>query len=125
MSAGMIIYCCGIYSAGFALFHMLFWRLFNWKNDLKKISFANRAIIQIANSRLIYVFVFTAFVCFFYTEELLGTRLGQVFLAGQSIFWLGRTVEQFVFLGHKHKVVNLLTLIFIVGTILFAIPLFL
>jgi hypothetical protein len=125
MSGEMIIYCCGIYAVAFAIFHIMFWRIFNWKKDLQNISVANRAIIQIANSRLIYVFLFTAFVCFFYTDELLTTRLGHVFLAGSSIFWFGRTIEQFVFLGYKHKVVNLLTIIFIIGAILFAIPLFL
>jgi len=118
----IIIYVCGFYSVGLGIFHMFFWRLFDWKNELKKISFANRAIIQIANPRLIYFFIFVAFVCFIYTNELLKTRLGNVFLIGISIFWLGRTIEQFIFLRVKNRMINILTFIFAIGTILFALP---
>jgi hypothetical protein len=124
-SSKLIIYICGIYSAGFAVFHMLFWRLFNWKKDLKNISYVNRAITQILNFRLIYFFLFTSFICFTYAEELNTTSLGKAFLGGLSIFWLGRTIEQFLFLGYKNKYVNLLTVIFVVGTILFALPILL
>lgn len=48
----VIIHICGIYSVGFAIFHMLFWRLFNWKKDLKNIPYANRGLIS--NSRVIF-----------------------------------------------------------------------
>lgn len=124
MNAGVIIiYCCGIYSLAFAIFHVLFWRLFDWKNDLRKVSVANKAIIQIANSRLIYFFLFTAFLCFVYTGELQQTKLGKVFMAGLSVFWLGRIVEQFIFLGTKNRFVNILTVLFFIGMILFALPL--
>ncbi len=118
----IIIYICGLYSLGFAIFHILFWRLFDWKNDLKKISFVNRAIIQIANARLIYFFMFVAFVCFFYTPELPGTRLGNVFLLGLSIFWLGRTIEQFIFFKTTNRTINILTFVFAIGAILFTLP---
>jgi hypothetical protein len=121
----ILIYTCGIHSIALAIFHVLFWRLFNWKRDLQNLSFANRAIMQILNCRLIYFFLFTAFVCFFYSEELVTTSLGKVFLGGLSLFWLGRTVEQVIFLGYKNKYVNLLTVIFVIGAILFALPLFL
>src|SRR5215212_1958378 len=90
--SSILVFICGIYSLAFAIFHILFWRIFDWKNDLKKLSVVNRAIIQIANTRLIYLFMFVAFVCFFYPKELVATRLGNVFLMGVSIFWLGRTI---------------------------------
>lgn len=121
----IIIYLCGLYSLGFGIFHMFFWRLFDWKNDLKKLTIANKAIIQIANTRLIYFFMFVAFVCFYCTNELIETRLGNVFLIGISIFWLGRTIEQFIFLRVKNKIVNILTFIFVIGMILFVLPFFL
>lgn len=119
----VIISLCGVYSLALAIFHCMFWRLFNWKNELKRMSVANRAIIQIANIRLIYFFLFVAFSCFFYAEELNETKLGHVFLAGLSVFWLGRTVEQFIFLKIKSNMVNFLTFLFAVGTLLFALPL--
>jgi hypothetical protein len=118
-----IVFLCGLYSVAFAIFHTLFWRLFAWKKELTKLSFANKAIVQILNTRLIYFFLFVAFICFVYPDELLTTNLGKVFLAGISLFWLGRTIEQFVFLKVKNPLIHILTAIFIVGTILFAIPL--
>jgi hypothetical protein len=118
-----IIFLCGLYSTAFAIFHILFWRLFNWKKELQKLSFVNRAIVQILNTRIIYFFLFVAFICFVYPDELITTNLGKAFLIAISLFWLGRTIEQFVFLKVKNKYVHILTIIFVVGAILFALPL--
>lgn len=118
----ILIYSCGVYSIGFAIFHLYFWKLFDWKNDLKKLSLANKAIIQIANLRLIYFFLFVAVICFVFPDELYHSKLGNAFLIGISLFWLGRTIEQFIFLRVKHRMVYSLTLVFILGAILFALP---
>ncbi|WP_316771626.1 hypothetical protein [Pedobacter frigiditerrae] len=117
-----LIYLGGIYSIGFAIFHIYFWRLFDWKNDLQKLKAPNKAIIQIANLRLIYIFFGIALVCFVFPRELLSSKLGNAFLLGISLFWLGRTIEQFIFLRIKNKMVNILTALFILGTLLFAAP---
>jgi hypothetical protein len=55
---------------------------------------------------------------------LLNTKLGKVFLLSCSLFWLIRTVQQFIFLKANHYVIHILTIIFIIGTILFALPVF-
>ena len=120
-----IIFCCGIYSAGFAIFHLFFWRLFRWKEDLKKLSFANRGIMQILNVQLTFYFFMTAFFCFVYPSGLMGTTLGRAFLAGNALFWLVRTVQQFTFLRANDYRLHVLTVIFIAGTILFSLPLLL
>lgn len=72
----------GIHSLGFAIFHEFFWRIFHWKSDLTKCSVASRAIIQIANLRLIYIFLGIAALCFFLPDDLLTTRLGHLVLGG-------------------------------------------
>src|SRR4249920_2622405 len=94
---GIMIFLCGMFSLGFAIFHTQFWRLFDWKHDLNQLKPANKAIIQIANLRLIYLFLFVAVICFIFPDELLNTRIGKFFLGGMSLFWLGRSVEQFIF----------------------------
>ena len=118
----LIIFLCGLYSVAFAIFHILFWRLFRWKKELAKLGFFNRAIVQILNTRIIYFFLFVAYLCFVYSLELRTTSLGNAFLAGISLFWLGRTIEQFIFLKPANRRVHILTLIFIIGAILFALP---
>ncbi len=122
---GIMIFICGVYCLGIGIFHTQFWRLFDWKNDLIKLQASNKAIIQISNMRLIYFFLFVAAICFIFPHELLNTTLGHFFLGGMSIFWLGRTIEQFIFLRVDHPMVHLLTYLFFLGTILFAIPLLL
>ena len=70
MEKTTILYICGIYNIGFVLFHIAFWKLFKWKSDLRKTTVANRAIIQILNIRLIYVFLIFGIIYFFYQNQL-------------------------------------------------------
>ncbi|MXV53167.1 hypothetical protein GS399_19550 [Pedobacter sp. HMF7647] len=120
-----IIFVCAMYCLALAIFHAMFWKLFKWEKDLASLTSANRAIIQILNCRLIYFFLFAAAICILYPVELYTTKLGKAFLSGMSIFWLGRTIEQFIFLRVNSKVVHLLTLVFFIGAVLFILPVFL
>ena len=120
----LVIYLCGFYSLAFAIFHIGFWKIFKWKKDLKKILSVNSGIMQILNIQIIYYFLFVTFICIAFPVELLSTELGNVFLLGCSLFWLIRTVQQFIFFSTKSYFANILTVIFIIGTILFALPVF-
>lgn len=117
----IITIVCGVYSLSFAVFHLLFWKIFNWKETLKTANVANRAIIQIANLRLIYIFMMVAFFYLFYYKELSSSHWGNIFFISNAIFWLGRTIEQFIFLKINHSMVHTLTVIFIIGFILFSL----
>jgi hypothetical protein len=117
-----LIFICGVYSLAFAIFHIFFWRIFEWKNQLKKLSFVNRGIMQILNLQLTYFFLFVALICFLYPSALANTEIGNTFLAGISLFWLSRTVEQFIFFKTNNKYVQLLTIIFVAGAVLYALP---
>lgn len=121
MDASMIL-LCGIYCIGMAVFHSFFTRLFDWKNELTKMNVANRAIIQITNLRLIYLFVFVGLICFIFPKELTTTPMGRFFMFGMAIFWFTRMIEQFIFLKVNHPMVHLLTYLFLIGTILFLAP---
>ena len=121
-----ILLLCGFHALALGVFHTQFWRIFNWKKELAKLSAPNRAIMQIFNTRIIYLALFVAFVCFFYPDDLLQTRLGRVFLGGFSLFWFGRFLEQFIFLRKiNHWMVHTLTAVFLLGAVLFALPIFL
>ena len=120
----VIIFICGLYNIAFALFHFGFWKLFHWGNELKKLSFANKGIMQILNIQISYYFILTAIICFVFPTELLTTKLGNWILIGSSIFWLIRTLQQFIFLRADNYKIHLLTLIFLIGAILFALPIY-
>lgn len=117
-----IIIICGLYNFAFALFHFSFWKMFKWDSELKKLSFANKGIMQILNIQICYYFIFTGIICFVFPTELLTTKLGNWFLIGSSIFWLIRTIQQFIFLRASHYKIHILTFIFLIGTILFLLP---
>lgn len=117
-----IIFFCGLYNIAFALFHLSFWKLFDWDSQLKKMTFANRGILQILNIQIIYYFVMTATICFVFSEELVTTTLGKFFLTGTFIFWIIRTVQQFIFLRANDYKIHALTIIFLLGSILFLLP---
>ncbi len=67
---------------------MLFWKIFDWNKDLRTASVPTRAIIQIANLRLIYLFFGVGIIFFLFPIELITTELGRAFLLGMSFFWL-------------------------------------
>ncbi len=125
MTATTWIHLAGLHSLGFALFHMAFWRLFRWRETLRTATLADRAIIQILNLRLIYVFLGIAALCLCLAEDLHSTTLGRAILLGMSLFWVGRTIEQFVFLRVHRPLVHVLTALFVLGAALFAVPLWL
>ena len=112
----------GVFNLAFAIFHLLFWRIFNWKTELRKLDLMNSAIMQVLNLCLTFCFLIFAYISFFHLEELLTTSIGKALLAGITIFWLLRAVEQIIFFGIKHWQSIIFLLVFAVGTILYAVP---
>ena len=92
----------GGYNLALVLFHVLFWRIFNWNEDLKSLTFLNRAIMQVLNISLTLVFIIFAYISFAHTNELLNTKLGVSVIALISIFWFARAFQQIVFFKLKH-----------------------
>ncbi|HYM87176.1 MAG TPA: hypothetical protein VET30_10630 [Pseudoxanthomonas sp.] len=123
MSRDLLVQLCGLHSFAFALFHLAFWKLFDWKHELQKVGLPTRAITQILNLRLIYFFLGIGVLCFVFTGELHATPLGRALLLFMSLFWVGRTIEQFLFLRINKPLVHVLTVCFVIGAILFALPL--
>lgn len=63
------------------------------------------------------------FIYIVYPEQLMETKIGFVLLIGFLGFWIGRTVEQFIFFKVKSKMVSVLTIIFCIGIVLHLLPL--
>lgn len=118
-----LIYIGGFYCLIFAIFHLAFWKLFDWKNDLPKLKSVNRGVMQVLNLRLTYVFIVVAFISFFFAEDLINTKLGNVILGAVSIFAVMRAIEQLIF-WKVEKIGIAFFFIFLIGAGIFAIPLF-
>ena len=118
----LLIKTGGIYNIVLVIFHLLFWRIFNWKEDLRSISFLNRAIMPVLNISLTIVFVIFSYISLVHTEELISTSLGHSLLLLMAIFWFVRSVEQVVFFGLKHWASWAFLAFFLLGCVLYAVP---
>jgi hypothetical protein len=117
-----LIIAGGFYTIGLIVFHLLFWRIFDWRQDLKRVSYLNRATMQVLNISLTFAFITFAYVSFAHTTELLTTPLGHSLLALMALFWLARSVQQIIFYKLHHRVSWAFLLLFLSGTLLYAIP---
>ncbi len=106
----------------FFIFHLFFWKIFDWKRDLKSLTPVNRAIMQVLNLCLSFVFLLIAYISIFHKDELLNTSLGKTMLLGISIFWLLRALEQIMFFGLKSGVSIAFFVVFLAGSALYLIP---
>ncbi len=114
----------GFYCLAFAIFHLAFWKLFDWKTELPKLNEINRGVMQVLNIRLTYIFLVFAFILFFFNDKLLTTNLGKMILAVISLFWLMRAIEQPIFWKFD-KISAAFFAVFLFGAVIFAVPLIL
>ncbi|MGY0610968.1 MULTISPECIES: hypothetical protein [unclassified Luteimonas] len=121
MTTQTLLLLCAIHSLGFALFHLAFWALFKWPRTLEGTTLPNRAILQIANVQLVWVFLLVAVLCLRHPRELADTPLGHALLLGMSGFWALRLATQFVWLRVNHPMVHGLNVAFATGAALFAL----
>lgn len=120
--AEIIIFVGGVFNLGFVVYHTMFWRLFRWKEDLASLRRINREVMQVLNLCLTFVFLVMAYVSFFHTSELIQTSLGKTLLIAFSLFWFLRMIEQVVFFGIKNKMSVAFTLVFLLGSVIYLLP---
>jgi hypothetical protein len=120
-TAATLIQIGGYASFGWLLFHLLFWRLLEWRAELRRLSFINRNVMQILNLCLSFVFLLFAIFSLQHTEELLNSGLGRTALAGIGGFWLLRLVEQWLFFGLSW-LSNLFALLFALMSACYLVP---
>lgn len=118
----ILIISGGVYTVVLIIFHVLFWRIFNWPETLEPLNHINKATIQVLNISITFIFLLFAFVSFFHTQELLETPLGNTFLIFISTLWLFRAGQQVVFYKLKHKASIGLAVYFLVGAFLYGMP---
>ncbi|MBA2621926.1 MAG: hypothetical protein H0U87_12060 [Acidobacteria bacterium] len=117
-----LLFIGGFYHLALFVFHLFFWKLFDWKRELSSLKFANRGIVQILNLRLMWVFLVVAYISFVHADALLTTALGRAILISIALFWLMRAVEQIVFFKLTSKISAAFSAIFLLGAAIYFIP---
>jgi hypothetical protein len=100
------IYAAAGYNVALALFHLGFWRMFRWSEELPKLHPANRGVMQVINIMLTFVFLSWAGMQLLLADEMANTALGRALLAGIMFFWILRAALQPVFWRSQPKAVN-------------------
>ncbi len=97
MKSSAWLYAAAGYNVALAVFHLGFWRLFRWKEELPKLHPANRGVMQVINIMLTFFFLLMAGLQILLPGEMATTALGRLLLAGLTAFWLLRAILQPVF----------------------------
>jgi hypothetical protein len=97
MQAEIYLWAAAGFNVAFGLFHVGFWRFFNWREELPRLRAINRGVLQVLNLMLIFVFFAVAALQIGWTRELLSTPLGRAGLGLATAFWLLRFGLQLVF----------------------------
>jgi len=118
----ILIMSGGVFNIALIIFHSLFWRIFDWQNDLKTLSFINRNIMQVLNISLTFAFVIFAYISLFHTDELLSTETGLSLLVLMSLFWFFRAIQQIIFFKLNTMLSWVFFMVFMLGSVLYAIP---
>ena len=111
-----LLYFCAGYNFCFAVFHGFFWKIFRWKADLRALTPINRAIMQVLNLRLIYVFAGFGVMAFLLAGRPVLGSFEKCLLLFISVFWLMRAVEQIVFFNSRKPVSWAFFAVFLTGS---------
>lgn len=100
------IYAAAGYNVALALFHLGFWRLFRWKEELPRLHPVNRGVMQVLNIMLTAFLLLMAAVLVLNARELTTTPLGRLLLAGLTALWVLRAILQPIFWRTQPKAAN-------------------
>lgn len=87
----------GVVNLLLGILHFGFWGLFNWPDELTKLSIDNSNIMQMLNLFTIVFFFYTAFVLMFMPGKLLINTAGRIFIWMFAVLYLARLAMEFYF----------------------------
>jgi hypothetical protein len=114
----LLLMGAGAFNLAFAVFHLAFPRLFHWDQELARLAAVNRAIVQVLNFCLVYLFALFACVLLVFPAEMAATALGRFLLLGMAAFWVVRAIYQPMFFSLRHWLSSLLFVLFLAGAAL-------
>ncbi len=104
-----------IFNASFGVFHLLFWRLFNWPASLAGSGRINVGITQVLN--LCLTFVFFAIAAGLAMSAPQSAIAKPILLAG-GVFWAFRAILQPIYFPIRPPVSLALLALFVLGSII-------
>lgn len=116
MQAQTWIFAAAGYNVALAAFHLGFWRIFRWKDELPKLHPVNRGVMQVINIMLAFVFFAMAALQLGWATEMGSTSLGRALTIALTAFWVLRAILQPIFWRTLARSTNLaFATLFLVG----------
>jgi len=78
-----------------ALAHVLFPRLFGWREELPRLSLINRQLMKVHTFFIALTVFLIGVLCLSSARELIATALGRRVAGGLALFWFVRLLVQF------------------------------
>jgi hypothetical protein len=123
MQGKRLIQIGGVINFLFVVFHLAFWKLFDWQQSLACLSLGNRAIMEVLNIHTAYVLLVFAILSFVFSHEISTTKLGQSIGIAIAAFWILRAVNQPVFWGISSIKSWVIIAVCLVAAMLYLVPL--
>lgn len=117
------LYLAGAINLLFAVFHLFFWDLFNWNEELPRLSATNQAIVQLLDLAVAYTAALFAYVSIRHAGDLLRTGLGHSMLFLMGLYYLLRALAGIVIEGLHNAPDAIIFLIVLGVTLLYWVPL--
>ena len=99
MNAKRFVQIGGVINLLFAIFHLYFWKLFDWQHELVSLSPDNRAIMQVLNIHTAFTLAVFFILSLAFSNEIIATKFGRMFGMAIAGFWILRAVNEAVFWG--------------------------
>ena len=114
----------GVINILFVIFHLSFWKVLNWPQNLASLSADNRAIIQVLNIHIAYVLLIFGILPLAFSDEIVTSKLGRFMGWVVAVFWILRAINQIIFWDVAAVGSWVAVLVCLVISILYIVPLF-
>ena len=101
MTLGLNLWLITIFNLLIAVLHIGFWKLFNWKNQLERVSKENKSILEVLNILSIYLLIFFSVVLIYFGTPLLDSVIAKIYIANMAGFWIIRYILDFFYFDLK------------------------
>ncbi|WP_139265139.1 hypothetical protein [Bacteroides ihuae] len=119
----LLLRIAGLISLLFVVFHLFFYRVFNWENDLGCLPNVDRAIFLTYHAICLLLLLFMGIIPISQAKALLSSSVKYGVLSLFSFFYLIRVITEFTFFGIS-STSPIILIMCLVPMILYAIPLF-
>jgi len=99
MNRKVLLYVGAFINILFAMLHLAFWEMFNWKEELRLVSNETSGVLQILTIASIYMLVFFAGIIFFIAVKNKSDIISNAMLLFISGYFLIRIITGYFYFG--------------------------